>query len=718
MTPAAPPPNPCLVSIILVIQSRSGPRVVFHYPPEPLFAKTLRTPDRGDDSTSLEELSSNDTDTATTSTEDEEAVLRKASKKSGKSQHGVSIGSHLADDDGETSGAENASRQGKEWQPSYEPLFGLEDLVTLLVPNIRLWHKRKFEVGINDLCFLGWPVFIREDGTWQKRKVRNKKRANKDESRKADAKQDPTDETNTESDDSAAASTKTETATTASSELTMFNVVFVMNPPVLEYNLRIREMYDNVVKKFGKALKWEQARQGYVWTQSELMTSIKTKHISKRSPTSVMYKELLSRSSLAQAISSVYTSISSSRIASVTLSPTVSISLQIPPVTSISTLPSLTDPPVQPGIWLTTVNDPPSSTVDFDTSPSSSSHIAKHFTLLLTDSKATILKDISSTTSPIAGPLSTFVTACNPAKSFHKISLASNIHLGDMQTLARHLIYWRRGIAIPPLHQRDTYIISPNADMRNLKSACKAYASQFPTLPRLAKMLSALSCNPRPWGTFFPSPDHKDAYMQILAWLMRGGWVTQLRTFAFVRVDPKIKRAVKEKELEMNEAATQNDADMEKQRRTQEQPPAHPKRPSIVSHPSIVSRPSSSGDAPKQNSTTLLDDSRASLIMNPHRASPLESQYLELIGDTLLTTNYSYLDLSEEEKAELKKYWPAFMKYFNGADALEKIPVREGLKRKVVSDILGRMGLSPADAATGIGEVDEHRKILVGVRHW
>src|SRR5205823_6093347 len=133
-----------------------------------------------------------------------------------------------------------------------------------------------------------------------------------------------------------------------------------------------------------------------VWNECELIMSIRAKHISKFSPTQAMYKELLSCSSLAQAISSVFTSISASRIASVTLSPTVSTSLQIPPITSISVLPSLTDPPAQPGIWLTTVNNPPNSTADIDTTPSSSSHLAKHFTLLLTDSKAAILKDIAS----------------------------------------------------------------------------------------------------------------------------------------------------------------------------------------------------------------------------------------------------------------------------------------------------------------------------------
>jgi hypothetical protein len=706
-------PNPCLVAVLLVIQSRSGPRLVFHYPPDPLSNKTSRTPERGDDSTSIGELSSSDTDDVTNSTEEDEILTRKGSKKGPNSKYASSIRAHLADeDDDEASSAEHANRQDKEWQPSYEPLFGLDGLVTLLTPSRRLWHKRRFEVGINDLCFLGWPVFIREDGTWQKRKAKSEKRREGDAAKQPRTEDEKAGETNTESEDSTGATIEREPSPINSSELTMFNVVFVMNPPVLEYSLRTKEMYDHVVKKFGKALKWEQAHQDYVWTESELISSIKTKHIAKRTPTLAMYKELLSCSSLAQAIASIYTSISTSRIALVTLSPTVSTSLQIPPVTSFSTLPSLTDPPAQPGIWLTTVNDQPSSSIDIDTAPGGSSHIVKNFTLLLTDTKTAILKDISSTTSPIAGPLSTFVNACNPTKSFHKISLTSNISLGDMQILARHLCNWRRGIVIPPLNQRDTYIVSPNADMRNLKRACNAYKVQFPTLLSLAKILSALSGTPRPWGSFFPSADHKDAYMQILAWLMRGGWVTQLRTFAFVKVDPDIKRAVKEKLEEEEAELAERNAQRREEDGDEEQSSAHHQRPSMVS------RPDSSGGDVRKERRLRVDEGMASLIKNPHRASPLESKYLEYIGDTLLTAKYSYLDLSEDDKAELKKYWPAFTKYFNGSDALEKIPVREGLKRKVVSDMLAGLGLSPADAATGTGEIEEQRKILVGFRHW
>ena len=487
----------------------------------------------------------------------------------------------------------------------------------------------------------------------------------------------------------------------------MFNMVFVLNPPILEYPLRTKEMYDHVVKKFGRALKWEQARLNYIWTESELIQSIESKHFSKRSPSSALYSELLARSSLARAISSVYTSISSNRIASVTLGPGISISLQIPPITSTSVLPSATDPPAQPGLWLTTADEPPSATSDIDANipPSGSFHLAKHFTLLLLDSPQKILKDISAAGGPLAAPLSNFINAFTPTKSFHKISLASSIPIAEIQVLAQHLIYWRRAIAIPPLHQRDTYIVSPNADMRKLKDACKTYEATFPTLPGLAKMLSALSGTPRPYSTLIPTPDHKEAYITLLGWMLRGGWVTQLRTFAHVRVDPEVKKEVREKERQEKLDGRRRDATT-KETNHDDEGIAPLKRPSVVSRPS-------SGDLRRRND---IEERMASLILHPHRASPLESKYLDHIRDNLLTGKNSSADLSDEDKEDLKKHWQAFTKYFNGMEALEKIPVREALKRKVVWEIMGKMGLSTLDAGTG--ESAGQGKILVGVRHW
>jgi hypothetical protein len=43
----------------------------------------------------------------------------------------------------------------------------------------------------------------------------------------------------------------------------------------LEYSLHLKEMYDNIIKKFGKALKWEQARTDYVWREAQKILQMK-----------------------------------------------------------------------------------------------------------------------------------------------------------------------------------------------------------------------------------------------------------------------------------------------------------------------------------------------------------------------------------------------------------------------------------------------------------
>lgn len=84
------------------------------------------------------------------------------------------------------------------------------------------------------------------------------------------------------------------------------------------------------------------------------------------------------------------------------------------------------------------------------------------------------------------------------------------------------------------------YIVSPNCDLRRLPQAATQWARQFPLSPTLPNFLSELSVAPRPYKLHCPSKAHRPVYMAMLAWLMRGGWVTQLCTFAYVVVWPEI----------------------------------------------------------------------------------------------------------------------------------------------------------------------------------
>lgn len=419
------------------------------------------------------------------------------------------------------------------------------------------------------------------------------------------------------------------------------------------------------------------------------------------------------------------------------LSPDVSISLQIPPLTSTPYLAGPTDQ-AYPGLWLTTAD----SITPVDDTSADGDHaphqvLAKHFALLLLDSEAAIIKDVEASGGTLAPALAHYIRCSKPTKSFAQISASSGIPLSTIQMLASHLVYWRRARAIPPIHQRDTYIVSPNCDLSKLELATIAYQAAFPTLPSLPKMLSALSGTPRPYGSFIPSKDHKETYSAILAWLLRGGWVTQLRTFAWIKVTPEIKLAVEsalrkeEVDRYLARGNSTSTIDEGEEHSSSDDDASSSSSSSLASYGSGDATPMPGRHDPQARLRTahkLLDRSTAlrlsSLILSPHRASPLESRWLDEIiarfpDDPSQETSLEDTSpgiASGDLQALPKKYWPVFLKYFNGYDALEKIPVRENLKRKQVWQILTRLGFSTGPP--GSVELDAHEQVLVSVRHW
>jgi hypothetical protein len=363
--------------------------------------------------------------------------------------------------------------------------------------------------------------------------------------------------------------------------------------------------------------------------------------------------------------------------------------------------------------------------------------LAKHFALLFLDSEAAIIKDVEASGGAMAPALAHYIRCSKPTKSFAQISASSGIPLTTVQMLASRLVYWRRARAIPPIHQRDTYIVSPNCDLSKLEAATVAYQAVFPTLPSLPKMLAMLSGTPRPYSSFIPSKDHKEAYFAILAWLLRGGWVTQLRTFAWIKVSPEIKRAVEsairkeEVDRYLAKGSANSLSTTDSQHDSDDDDDAHSSSSSsLASHGSGDNTPMPGRYDPHaqlRTSHKLLDRSTAlrlsSLILSPHRASPLESRWLDEIvsrfsdrpgpGEGLMSISPD--TAPNDLQTLLKKYWPPFLKYLNGYDALEKIPVRENLKRKLVWQVLSRLGLS---GMPGPGDLDAREQVLISVRHW
>lgn len=318
MSQIAAPPNPSLLAIILIVQSKDGSRFAFHYPPDPLTipAPASQQHNHGG-SISVENDYSSDSEEGTDSASDGEkqSTVRGRSKnrtlnsEAGSLSSGIRKARTTDEEEGDSSNSDSPN-QGAAWTAPWDSFLSLSttSLEKLLSPSTRTWHKRRFEVGINELCFVGWPVFVRDDGTWQKRKKRSKARHDEMASSGASFGQEPSDQhlPVTQNEESlpdisgarpGASSNDSQPRSSSSPEsahtdmLTMFNVVFVMNPPVLEYSLRVREMYNNVTKKLGKALKWEQARVDYVWKEAQTILHLKEKARENRKQ---LHKELFS----------------------------------------------------------------------------------------------------------------------------------------------------------------------------------------------------------------------------------------------------------------------------------------------------------------------------------------------------------------------------------------------------------------------------------------
>ena len=620
------PPKPHLLAILLVVQSRTGPRFVFHYPPKPTIYQD--TAKRQSASYTAHGTNNSPSDNSESSSSDETGWDSDTnggdhnglpSGNSGGRRHdtvnggGSTIGrrskatrgstvdeeeegpSESSDGDGVlgkrgNEGIEMRYDETADWERVLG--YSTDGLQKLLCPP-RTFHKRRFEVCLDGLVFLGCPMFVREDGLWRKDK-RHKRRSEQHDgpdhqniqtSDDAEAKPDPKTPANGSDIDGlrrlessqelpvdVSTIQRTESATKLGAEiskasglnnapsskpkrgkeskLTMFHVVFVMNPPALEYHVRLDDMYRNVVREFARVLKIEQAQSFYVWTQSKEILRCKQKakdnsrlefdllaEVSGSStdgpigtPMNALWSKIRSHSSLADSISNVYTAVSNSKIAHLKLSSPIEIPLQIP---QPSSTPQVSTPmsPQLPGLWLTTANV---------IEPDSHGMISPYMGILLMQDADTILKDLAREEQELSAALIYFVRNLISTKSLLKLSKIMKLSLQELQYLSDHLISGRRARAIPPLHPRDTYIVSPNADMRQLSVATAAFALRFPTFPSLPKMLIMLSGTPKAYGMLMPSKDHRPAYMEIVAWLMRGGWVTQLRTFAWIRLAPDI----------------------------------------------------------------------------------------------------------------------------------------------------------------------------------
>ncbi|GAP92394.1 putative upf0171 domain protein [Rosellinia necatrix] len=590
-SPVLPNPSNLLGVALVVNRSRDGPRFVFHHPAQIQYGKKSRvtqTPGPAED-----ELD-----------DDDEVLLNQIVQPlffegaSGSLSNTAGLQAWNHDDHLETD-------SGSHLVP-WEHVAGYptRDLESLLTPS-RAFHKRVFQVSLDQLCFVSSPVFVPENGVWRKQKRQPKNRAPKSPDNGAEPSiitregqspivmtpDVPQIETRDMSvpDDAAADNggngNGQDEAEEKRSGMTMFNLVFILKPSKHEAKELADTLYAHIIRKINKLFKYSQQKNDFVWKESKRILTLKDKNREEKTRMSILWKEILEVSSLAACMKDIYEAVSQSKIAALQLETpegTIAHSVQIPIPFYLTDLPPEEEAASTRGLWLTTAN----YFVEED-SLHDPSFLDKNFGLLLMSDEKKIIAELQADADEATAAMVEFVRLSKPTMSFYQISQGSGLSPAQVRKYAQHFIFWRRGIAIPPLHARDVYILSPNADFTLLPRASQAWARAFPLAPHLADFLAELSAAPRPYKWFCPSKNHRPTYLQMLAWLMRGGWVTQLCTFAYVVVWPEIQYEV-EYELEAEELKAQQEEasrkEKEKQRQMEREQQQHQQQSSDQDH--------------------------------------------------------------------------------------------------------------------------------------
>lgn len=656
-----------LLAVLLVVRSRPGPQLVYRYPPraQRLSAQDVR---------SKKAAYGSDSDSDSDGDVNGLASLRRRRSKHSFKPSQESAQTTVSD----PAAAESDSFLG----------FSEDSLERLLAPGT--WSDgKKFEVCLDGMTFVGHPIHAYEDGRWTRARPHRKDHAA--------STQMPSEEygdytnfgitvteplspvrTNAaqrdwnhmpESFDSqlgrslgTSFNSASSTSTIGAEQLSMFNVVFVLDTAnATGSEQAVQDMYKHVVKKLSKALHYCQKQSSYVGIETRRLLTLYARAKQEHTSFTALQQQIQETSELAWALKEVYESISKGEIAGVRLNGQA-LSLHVPPKTPEN-----------------------EQTIELDASAG----------LLLLEDKGALLRELSH---PDASPLVYFIREHTPTKSLQKLATRLGMSVEETLYLARHLVKWRKGRAILPLHPLNTYIVSPQAPTERLADFLTDYARRFPGLPSLPQMLRFLSGRPIKYGILMPSRDHRAPYMDILAYLVKHGFVAQLCTYGWLRRIPRRKKVKSESNVNgKTQAVNQNQVPLSVASLLSPQlravdddvvsvssertaiplgmPKSEPSKPSVS-----TTRSSPGGEGFSEEG---MPAEPWAVILDPLDPDDEEAEFLANVREAV-------------DDPELSDRLPSLWKYFTGEEALESIAAQEGLKRSLVErwiDTLQREGL-------------------------
>ncbi|KAH9831689.1 nitrogen permease regulator 3-like [Teratosphaeria destructans] len=652
-----------LIAVFLLTRSRPGPKLIFHYPVAPQISATDGdgSKEHGFDS----DLESDD-------------EVAKPSR--GPTSHAASLERYAY--------AQAQLNPNEPYGTSEEKVLGYstESLERLFSPG-RWSDRKKFEVCLDRVTFIGHPVYATGEGDWsendpdddaEKKYEVNEHRNNEGSSGAGGRKTPvslgdelpmpemraqtasititapempfkPNDNSFTHVPDSLESQLATSLGTSTNSNsttsgvvsepLTMFHVVFALRDALGAGS----NMYHQVAKKLSKALHHCQKQNSYVASESKKMLALKARARQIKISTAELWTQMVESSELAWALKELYQRLAMDDVAGLRLDGN-EMSLQCS-------------------------SSPASVMHDTSLEPQSG--------LLLLKDKEILLRELQH---PDASPLAFFVREHTPTKTLQKLATNMSVPLCDVMYLARHLVKWRKARPITPLHPRNTYVISPDAPTELVPKLVPLYTRRFAALPPLPQILKILSGRPIRYNLLIPSKDHRQAYIDVLAFLTKHGFVKQLKTYGWFQYTPtaRDRRASSgAKERQKKRLSGGGISLLSPHLRPIELvEPESSDVNSVSSERSAVT--AVAAESPRSRATAQLrldTEILHSLILDPKSISPEASRALGRIRDSLAD-------------AEFRERFTQLCSYLDGEHALEDIAASEGLKRSRVEEWL------------------------------
>ncbi|KAL6927497.1 hypothetical protein ACO0SA_003796 [Hanseniaspora valbyensis] len=623
--------------------------------------------------------------------------------------------------------------------------------------------NQRFEFTCDELSFIGLPMASKNpDGTWNNIK-KNKQEQEEEKEENIDDDFGDDELENESQSDSELAEIKSQTTKKSQSfkaqvgdNIFVFNLVFILDPLLLEYDQRVDEMYDNVATRFAMFLRFFQQDSNYLSKEVTKILEINEQFNNNSGKFTVynQYKKLLLKSSLCRAITKCFHRISDNKIANLVIDEDKFISLQIPIRNEFKSLPNVKIDHILKGSFLTNIeNFKFLSTYKFDkqnmngkiddqeTSNGGGVDEILNYALIFlmdpqdiindlnnnvgeNDLSTLIMTDLVKTIKPYSTLRSYKKTMQNLIQTYTNESFTDEEFVMKMlKSFVLHFIYWRQARCILPISSKNKYIVSPIGPMTGqsiddfdtnihyskhidklplIYSLQMEFKQQFQLLPVLSTFLTYFNGEDS-FGLHIPSKEHKLMYFQGVAWCIKKGLLTQVVTFIYLRVDAKIKTSVEE-DLEKEGFLSRNKKNKKDKNQNE-----------INNSNNLLTADSNDqlydagkrSDSNKSSDNILSDgiedmgDTESLLSIDSFEDVDEFTIILDPRTSTAIEKRWLYKLVQNDFKKSEQKLFYRLLKYFNGETSIEYLCVKNGISRNEINQLLKKLG-----------------KYVVKVKHW